>query len=292
MLCAEGAVGGLAVAGSAPGMRGMDALKPWHMAPAVHAVVFCGGSSLGLGAVEGVARWLARKGVGMEIEGVRVPLVGGAVIFDLTLTRAKALPDAALGEQACEAAGPGPMARGSVGAGAGASVGKLFGLKRACRGGVGGASLRTGRLVVGAMVVVNAFGDVVDEHGRIIAGARTGEDSTEFADTEQWYLAGGIRKPGQPASTTLAVVATNARLTKLEATKVAALAHHGLVRAIRPVHTLMDGDLVCVLARGEEQGDINGLGVMAARVVEVAIRDAVLSAAGLPGLPAAVQLRG
>ncbi|MCB2189645.1 MAG: P1 family peptidase [Deltaproteobacteria bacterium] len=288
VLCPGGAVGGVHLAGSAPGTRGMDSLRPGHLVRQVHGVLFTGGSSFGLAAVDGALAQLAAQGVGIDLGPARLPILPAAVIFDLPLAGGRAVPDAELGRQACLAAGQGPLARGNFGAGAGATVGKLHGLAQAMKGGVGGAALAVGGLRVGALAVVNAFGDVLDETGAILAGARRAPDSREFTGTSAWFLAGGRRLPGQAAgNTTLAVVTTNARLDREDATKVAQLAQHGLVRTIDPVNTTLDGDLVCVLAAGDQEADVNGLGVMAAAAVARAIRDAVRAAQPLPDLPAA-----
>ncbi len=291
VLCPPGTVAGVEVMGSAPATRQLDGLSPGFWDGEVHAVCLTGGSSFGLEAAGGVVAWLEEQGRGLSLGPFTLPKVPTAVIFDLPLTGGRGRPDAALGRAACQAAGAGAMARGSVGAGSGATVGKLFGLSQATKGGVGGAAISAGELTVGALAVVNAFGDVVDEKGRIIAGARSGPDSLELANTAAWYLAGGRRQAFQPAAnTTLGVVATNARLDKNAACKVAAMAHHGLVRAISPVHTTFDGDLVFTLACGPVEADLNGLGIMAARALQLAIYDAVLAAEGLSGLPAARDL--
>lgn len=290
VLCPPACVGGMNVGGSAAGTRQTDALMPGHLVQEVHAVTFCGGSAFGLDAAGGVAAWLAERGRGLKAADLTIPIVPTAVIFDLPLCNGDR-PHAALGRAACEAASPGPMARGNAGAGSGATVGKLLGLTQACKGGLGGASLVLGDLVVGALAVVNAFGDVIDDNDRIIAGARTAPDSREFLDSAEQYLRGFKREGFHPTpNTTLAVVATNARLDKNGACKVAALAQQGLVRTIEPVHTTFDGDLVIVLASGQTEVDLNGLGVMAGRLVRLAILDGVRSATALPGLPAARDL--
>ncbi len=290
VLCPPACVGGMAVGGSAAGTRQTDALRPGHLVQEVHAVVLAGSSAFGLDAGGGAAAWLAERGLGLKVADLVIPVTPTAVIFDLPLCGG-ARTDAALGRQACEAAQAGPMPRGNVGAGSGATVGKLYGLGQACKGGLGGASLTQGELRMGALAVVNAFGDVIDEQGRIIAGARRSPESREFADSAAQYLAGFRRDGFHPTSnTTLAMVATNARLDKGAACKVAAMAQQGLVRAIEPVHTTFDGDLVIVLGAGQVESDLNGLGVMAARLVRMAIIDGVRQAASMPGLPAAADL--
>ena len=291
VLCPPGTVGGMEARGSATGTRGMDGLLPGHMVNEVHAVVFTGGSSFGLAACQGVQDHLAERGVGLVAGPYRVPVTPGAVIFDLPLSQGRVHPDAALGRAACLAASAGVMPRGNVGAGAGATVGKLFGPGQAMKGGLGGAGLRLGELHVAALAVVNAFGDVLEPDGRIIAGARSAPDRLELADTAAWFLAGRRRDNFLPPSnTTLGLVATNASLDKLAACKLAALAHHGLVQSIRPVHSVFDGDLVVTLASGQVPADLTGLGLMAAEALRRAVLDAVWAARGLPGLPAARDL--
>ncbi len=293
VLCPPGTVAGVEVMGSAPATRQLDGLSPGFWDGEVHAVCLTGGSSYGLDAAGGVVSWLEEQGRGLKLGEFTLPKVPSAVIFDLPITEGKGRPGPDLGRAACEAASDEIMARGSVGAGSGATVGKLFGLSQAMKGGVGGASICVGELKVGALAVVNAFGDIKDESGRLIAGARTAPDSLELADTAAWFLAGGQRSAFQPPdNTTLGVIATNARLDKNSSCKVAAMAHHGLVRAIQPVHTTFDGDLVFTLASGPVEADINGLGIIAARALQLAIYDAIDSAQGLPGLPAARNLTG
>ncbi len=194
VLYPEGAVGGVHLAGSAPGTRQMDGLKPWHMVPLVHGVMFTGGSSFGLAAADGAVACLEGQGIGLDMGVSKIPILPTAVIFDLPITGGKTRPGPDMGRAACQAATSGAMARGNVGAGCGATIGKLHGLAQATKGGLGGASLSLGELQMGVMAVVNAFGDVVDESGRIIAGARTAPEASDFADTEAWFLAGNTRQ--------------------------------------------------------------------------------------------------
>lgn len=293
VLCPPGTVAGVEVMGSAPATRQLDGLSPGFWDGEVHAVCLTGGSSFGLDAAGGAVAWLEEQGRGLKLGEFILPKVPCAVIFDLPLNQGQARPGADMGWAACQAASSDIMDRGSVGAGCGATVGKLFGLSQAMKGGVGGASLTVGELKVGAMAVVNAFGDIMEETGRLIAGARKAPDSLELADTAAWFMAGGKRAAFQPPdNTTLGVIATNAKLDKNTACKVSALAHHGLVRAIRPVHTTFDGDLVFTLASGQIEADINGLGVMAARALQLAIYDAINAAQSLPGLPSSHDLAG
>jgi L-aminopeptidase/D-esterase-like protein len=292
VLCDGGAVAGVCVRGGAPGTRETDLLRPGQLVEQVHALLLTGGSAFGLDAAGGVMRWLADRGIGLEVGPARVPIVPAAVLFDLWLGDPRIHPDAEAGARACEAAIATPPAQGNVGAGAGCSVGKLFGIGRAMRGGIGGASLRLGAVTVGALVAVNAIGDVFDGRGRVLAGARS-EDGRRCIGTTAALLAGrgperlvGTVPPG--SATTIGVVATDARLSKAEANRLAALAHHGLARAIDPL-TMADGDTLFALATGRAgvPADLTLLGVLAAEAVARAIRNAVCSASPLagPGLP-------
>jgi len=288
ILCPERTVGGVDVRGSASGTREMDALSPLHLVPHVHAVLLAGGSAFGLDAAAGVMRYLEAQGVGFDVQVARVPIVPAAILFDLRVGNAEVRPDPQMAYAACENASEDKIAEGSVGAGTGASVGKLFGIERATKGGLGIARLELpGGLRVGALAVVNAFGDVRDPRtGKLLAGARTGATDLRLADSLQAMRSGVVPLGYRPESTTLAVVATNAQLGKTEATKLAQMAQHGLVRTIAPVHTTLDGDLVIALASGEQSGNINALGVAAADAVAQAVVRAVTQATSLGGLPA------
>jgi L-aminopeptidase/D-esterase-like protein len=290
-LCPEGAVGGVDVRGGAPGTRETDLLNPVNAVQEVHAVALCGGSALGLAATVGVAQWLQERGYGFDVGFTRVPIVPAAVIFDLGLG-APVWPDVAMGYAACAAAGP-ATAEGCVGVGLGATVGKILGPAGAMKGGVGSWSeVLPDGTTVGALVVVNAFGDVWEEHGGIIAGARAAGGG--FADTMRLLRApallasfGGGRA-AEVSNTTLAIVATDARLTKAEANKLAQMAQDGLARTIRPVHTPFDGDTVFALATGRRAGPhMLALGSIAADVLARAVERAARAATGLGGLPAA-----
>lgn len=288
VLCEDGAVGGVDVRGSAPGTRETDLLRPMTLVQRVHAVLLAGGSAFGLAAADGVMRYLEGHGVGFDtgIEGVpRVPIVPAAVVFDLGLGDPRARPTAAMGEAACWAAST-TVEEGSVGAGTGATVGKILGLSSAMKGGVGSWSVALpGGVVVGALVVVNAFGDVLDGlTGRILAGAREpGEGG--FLNTARALQSMEAPPPGIGEQTTLAVVATNARLTKEEANALARIAHDGLARVIAPVHTLYDGDTVFALSAGEAQANALALGAAAVDAVAEAVQRAVRAARTLGGVP-------
>jgi len=294
VLCPDGTVGGVDIRGSAAGTRELDALSPMHLVPHVHAVLLAGGSAFGLDAAGGVMRYLEEQGIGFDVQVTRVPIVPAAILFDLRLGDAFVRPDAAMAYAACRQATPGPFPEGSVGAGTGATVGKLFGISQATKSGLGSAVVNLpGGLKVGALAVVNAFGDVRDPAtGVLVAGAREAPDSRRLADSAAAMRRGVFPRGYRPENTTLAVVATNARLTKLQATKVAQMAQHGLVRAISPVHTTLDGDLIISLATGEVEGETNAVGVAAADAAADAILRAVKTAASLGGLPAWSDLAG
>ena len=284
VLCEEGAVVGVDQRGGAPGTRETDLARPMHLVREAHAVVLAGGSAFGLAAADGVMRWLAARGVGYDARGVRVPIVPAAILFDLAIGDARAYPDAAMGWRACEAAHAGQVEEGSVGAGAGATVGKILGMASAMKAGVGTAAIDLGGgVIVGALVAVNALGDVVDPRtGRILAGAR-GPDG-RFVDTLEVLRRGATAHVGAAESTVIGVVATTARLDKEEACKVAQMAQDGLARAVRPAHTMYDGDTLFALATGAAAADVNVVGAYAAEVVAQAIVRAVRRARGRGGI--------
>ena len=292
VIAPEGTVGSADVRGGAPGTVETDLLDPVSSVRGPDAVFIAGGSAFGLAARDGIVRYLEENGRGYPIPDVGVvPIVSGAIIFDLRVAGARPGPDC--GYRAAAAATAGPVAEGSVGAGAGATVGKMLGMDRSMKGGAGTSSvtLESG-LVVGALAVVNAVGDVVDPGtGRVVAGAR-GEDGT-FADARR--ILRGLAPPPSPGrNTTIVVVATNAALTKAQAAKVAQMAHAGLARAIVPSHTPSDGDAVFSLATGDlaEGFTVGQVGGLAAEVVAEAILRAVRAAVGVPGIPAVRDLPG
>jgi L-aminopeptidase/D-esterase-like protein len=288
VLCEKGAVGGVDQRGGAPGTRETDLLRPLHLVQELHAVLLAGGSAFGLAAADGVMRYLEERGVGFDAGFARVPIVPAAILFDLHLGDPKARPDAAMGYAACQAATDGPVAEGNVGAGTGAIAGKIVGTGRAMKSGLGTAAVSLGGgIVVGALVVVNPFGDVVDpETGRILAGARK-PHANQPADTLS-VMRGMVGRAALRfgSSTVVGVVATSARLTKDEANKVAQMAQDGIARAVRPAHTLFDGDTLFALATGDRSADVNLVGAYAAEVVAEAIGRAVRAAEGAGGLPA------
>jgi L-aminopeptidase/D-esterase-like protein len=295
VLCEDGAVGGVDQRGGAPGTRETDSMQPMHLVQKAHAVVLAGGSAFGLEAATGVVRYLEERGIGYDTQVAKVPIVPAAILFDLGIGDASVRPDAAMGYAACQAADDSPVAEGNVGAGTGATVGKIMGIGQAMKAGLGTVSVDLGEgLVVGAIVAVNAFGDVIDpQTGQILAGARS-LGGTGFADTlaVMKSLVGKTSpKFAEPRDTIIGVVATNARLNKEEANKVAQMAHDGLARVVRPAHTMFDGDTLFALATGSNnepsmEADVNTVGAYAAEVVAEAIVRAVKTAEGVAGLPA------
>jgi L-aminopeptidase/D-esterase-like protein len=296
ILVEAGAVCGVDVRGGAPGTRETDLLDPVNTVEKVHALVLSGGSAFGLDTATGVMRFLEERKIGFAVGAARVPIVPAAILFDLDLGDWTIRPDASAGYAAARAASSAPVAEGNVGAGTGATVGKLFGRARAMKGGLGTASVRLpGGAVVAALAAVNAVGDVVDPAtGRLVAGART-EDGRRLEGTMSAILAGRLgARADTTSNTTLVVVATNAILSKTEAAKVAQMAQDGLARALDPVHTPWDGDTVFALSTGRVSlpGGVLIIGAVAAAVTARAIVRGALAARGLPGLPAASDLAG
>jgi L-aminopeptidase/D-esterase-like protein len=297
IIAPEGAVAGVDVRGAAPGTRETELLSPLNAIDKVHAVMLAGGSAFGLDAAGGVMRWLEEHGIGVQVGPASVPIVPAAILFDLWVGDASIRPDAASGYAACVAATTDPVAQGNVGAGTGAAVGKLFGIERAMRGGLGSASVTVGGITVAALVAVNAIGDVIDPStGEPIAGARS-EDGKSLQGTMRSMLRGELMAPLQAGSaTTLGVVATDAVLTKAQANKMAQMAHDGFARSINPVHTMTDGDTIFALATGAARrtASVTLLGALGADVMAAAIVNAVraatrLDTVGLPLLPAASE---
>lgn len=298
IVCRKGAVGGVDVRGSAPGTRETDLLDPINLVEKVHAVALAGGSAFGLDAASGVVRWLEEQGIGFQTGVARVPIVPAAILYDLDLGRADVRPDAAMGYAAAAAAAPGPVSEGNVGAGTGASVGKIFGTAGAMKAGLGTASIAIGGgVVVGALVAVNAFGDVVDpQTGAILAGARpvkigplTLGGQGRFADTLKvmsTFAGRQILRLATGRNTVIGVVAANVKFTKAEATKMAQMAQDGIARTIRPAHTMLDGDTIFALATGGRRADVSTVGAYAAEALAQAIVRAVQMARPAGGLPA------
>jgi L-aminopeptidase/D-esterase-like protein len=298
ILCPPNTVGGVDQRGGAPGTRETDSLQPMHLVQEVHALVLAGGSAFGLDAAGGVMRYLEEQGVGFDVGVAKVPIVPSAILFDLEVGRADVRPDAAMGYAAClDAAGraPGqPEPQGSVGAGMGASVGKLLGIGQAMRGGLGSVCLQAGELLVGALVAVNPFGDVIDPNsGQIVAGARNPAGTPFFADSLATLAAltvGPLQFGRPPSNTVIGAVVTNAQLSKEAVNKVAQMAQDGLARTVRPAHTMFDGDTLFALATGPVAADVSLVGALAAEAVAAAILTAVRQADSLPNLPAAAEV--
>jgi L-aminopeptidase/D-esterase-like protein len=302
ILCEVGAVGGVDQRGGAPGTRETDALHPMHLVQQVHAVMLSGGSAFGLDSASGAVRYLEERGVGFDVGVARVPIVPAAILFDLGLGASNIRPDAEMGYQACLNATSGPVLEGNIGAGTGATVGKILGIGQAMKSGIGTCSLHLGKgVIIGAIAAVNAFGDVIDpQSGKIIAGARSlileGRrmgSGDYFADTltvMQSLHAKSSLSFGRRANTVIGVVATNARLTKEQANKVAAMAQDGLARTIRPAHTMLDGDTIFALSLGIKNADVNIIGAYAAEAFAQAILRGARAARPVLGLPAASYL--
>ncbi len=289
VLCEGGAVAGCDVRGSATGTEEFDLMNPLHVTDRIHAVVLAGGSAFGLEAASGVRRYLERKGIGFQTGVARVPLVPCAILFDLGIGKADVRPTREMGEKAAAAAHDGAVEEGSVGAGTGATVGKLFGMSRAMKGGIGTYTVRLegygGQVSVAALAAVNALGDIIDPaRGVIVAGARKSPGSMEFEDSAR-AMKQGATGGFSRENTTLVVVATNARLTKVGATKLAQLASAGMARAISPVWTMSDGDVVVALSAGTADANLSSLGAAAAEAVSQAIVRGVQKAKGMGGIP-------
>ncbi|MEO8155317.1 MAG: P1 family peptidase [Rhizobacter sp.] len=289
VLASPGTVGGVDVRGAAPGTRETDLLSPLNTVEVVHAVLLAGGSAFGLDAAGGVMRWLDERGIGVPVGAARVPIVPAAILFDLLVGDGAIRPDAQAGYAACVAATTDAPAEGNVGAGAGATVGKLFGMQRAMKGGIGSASVSVGGITVGAIVAVNAIGDVIDPaNGCLVAGARSA-DGLHLHGSTRAMLQGELPSHMPVgAATTIGVVATDARLTKAQANKIAQMAHDGLARSINPVHTPSDGYTLFALATGESglTGDVTVLGTLAAEMTAHAVLRAVRAAESLAAFPA------
>jgi L-aminopeptidase/D-esterase-like protein len=297
VLARGGAVAGVDVRGAAPGTRETDLLDPGNLVEQVHAVMLAGGSAWGLDAASGAMRWLEEQGIGFDVRVGVLPIVPAAVLFDLLVGDSRIRPDAQAGYAACAAASSDTPAEGNVGAGSGAAVGKIFGIERAMKGGIGTASVTVDGVTVGALVACNALGDVIDpDTGVVVAGART-TDGGELLDSRRALLRGDLPKPLLAGTnTTIGVIATDAIITKAQARRLAMMGHDGLARSINPVHTLSDGDTLFALGTGKA-GKALGmmvLGTMAAEATARAVLHAVQTAQSLTvgdlTLPCAAEL--
>lgn len=296
IICPPQTVGGVDQRGGAPGTRETDLLRPMHLVQHVNAIVLSGGSAFGLAAADGVMRYLEEQNNGYAIgdRGV-VPIVASAIIFDLDLGNSQIRPTAEMGYSACLDASSEPVAEGSVGAGAGARVGMTLGPQFGCKGGIGSAVVELpGGLKVSALIVVNALGDIVDEQGQILAGVRNEENKFVGALNILSQMAKTpIKSDDVVSNTVVGVVATNAKLNKEETNKIAQMAQDGLAQAIRPAHTMFDGDTIFALATGEiENSNANVVGAFAAEVTAQAIRRAVRQATSLAAMPSIHELKG
>jgi L-aminopeptidase/D-esterase-like protein len=284
ILCEQGAVGGVDIRGSASGTEDTPSLDPLHQDATAHGILLAGGSAFGLEAASGVRRYLEHRGAGVKFGGHTIPIVVGAILFDLNIGKGNVRPTMAMGEAAAAAASTEAVAEGCVGAGTGATVGKIRGMRQAMKSGVGSYTVTLpGGLLVSSLVAVNALGDVRDPAtGKIVAGARTSADGREFLDSDRAMRETPVRGS---QNTTLAVVATNAKLTKVQAQKLAQFASLGVARAIYPVNTTADGDTVFAFSVGSMQGELNVLGSAAAEAVAQGILRAVRMAKTMGGVP-------
>ncbi len=293
ILCPPETVGGVDQRGGAPGTRETDLLRPLHRVEFVNAILLAGGSAYGLDAASGVMRFLEEHGIGHDVGIGVVPIVPAAILFDLDLGDPAIRPDSAMGYAACTSASANPVVEGCVGAGAGAQVGRLMGPDFACKSGIGSAVIDLGDgLLVGALIAVNAIGDVIDERGVILAGTRQPPDGDSFAGA--LHILPALARVDIPHrnNTVIGVVATNAQLTKEEANKVAQMAQDGLAHAVRPAHTMLDGDTIFALATGTAgRANVSVVGAFAAEVTAQAIRRAVQQATPLAGLPTGDSMR-
>ena len=291
ILCERGAVAGVDVSGSAPGTRETDVLRPGNLVEKVQAVVLSGGSAFGLDAAGGVMKYLEERGVGYETRGGPVPIVPAAVIFDLAIGSAEVRPGADEGYKACLAATDDEGAEGCVGAGTGATVGKILGMERATKSGLGLASeeLADG-VIVAALMVVNAFGDVIDpKTGEVIAGPR-GSNGEGFLRTAELLREGKFGRSVLSCNTVIGVVATNVQLSKERANKLAQMAQAGIARTVDPCRTMYDGDVIFALSSGEKKADVNVIGSVAAGLVAAAVTRAVIQAETTAGIPSVKEL--
>ena len=291
LIAEKGITAGVDVRGGAPGTRETDLLDPVNFVQQIHAVLLAGGSAFGLDAAAGVMEYLEERNVGFDVGITKVPIVCGAVLFDLGIGNHRVRPDRKMGYQACLNAVNTGCAEGDVGAGAGASVGKILGMEQCMKSGLGTCCYQAGDLKLGAVIAVNCLGDVIyPKTGAILAGVLN-KDRSAFLNTEkimiEQFSSGGISFGG---NTTIGMVVSNGKFTKSQAGKLASMAHNGLARTMRPAHTMLDGDTIFALTTGEVEADINVAGMLAARAVENAVLRAVLKAKALGGLPCCSEL--
>jgi L-aminopeptidase/D-esterase-like protein len=293
ILCEEGATAGVDVRGGAPGTRETDLLNPVNLIEKVHAIFLAGGSAFGLDAASGIMQYLEEKQIGFDVQVTRIPIVCGAVLFDLTIGDHRVRPDKEMGYQACLNARSTECRQGNIGAGTGATVGKINGMKRAMKSGLGTNALQVDALKIGALVAVNCLGDVIDPNtGERLAGPLN-EDTRTLENTEE-LMTGSYATPKNlfSSNTTIGVVATNAELTKSQATKLASMAQDGYARTIRPAHSMFDGDTIFAVATGKVRADLNVIGLLAARAVERAVVAAIKNTTSLCGFKCYADLKG
>lgn len=281
VICDEGASAGVDVRGGSPGTRETDLLNPVNLVDKVHAVLLGGGSAYGLDAAAGIMEYLEKKDVGFDVQVTKVPIVCGAVLFDLMCGDHRIRPNKEMGYEACENSELNECPQGNVGAGTGATLGKLLGPEFSMKGGLGTYAVQVGDLQVGAIVAVNCLGDVIDpstSNGKIIAGMLT-EDKTGLRGTEKQMLKQYMDKKNLfSGNTTIGVIITNGKFTKSEANKLASMAHNGYARSMRPAHSIFDGDTIFTMATGKVEADINAVGLLAAEVMEKAVVSAIKNA--------------
>lgn len=291
ILCEDGACAGVDVRGGAPATRETDLLDPVNMVERIHAVCLSGGSAYGLEAGSGVMAYLEEKGVGFDVQVAVVPIVCGASLFDLAVGDPTCRPDKKMGYEACQNAERMEPEQGNAGAGTGASVGKFLGTDRMMKSGLGIYAAQTGSLQVGAVVAVNALGDVIDpDTGQALAGLLNEQKTAIQGTLPALYEERDTGKNVFGGNTTIGCIVTNAKLTKAQAKKIASIAHDGYARAIRPVHTMLDGDTIFVMATGEVDVMPDAAGALAAEVMARAVACAVRKAESVCGLPAARDL--
>ncbi len=293
ILCGQGATAGVDVRGGAPGTRETDLLDPVNLVEKIHAVILAGGSAFGLDAASGVMQYLEERDIGFDVQVARVPIVCSAVLFDLMIGDHRVRPDKAMGYQACCNATNADCVEGNIGAGTGATVGKIAGMQRAMKSGLGCYALQVGELQIGALVAVNCLGDVIDpETGKTLAGLLA-EDLRSLAETEAVMIRSIADKKNLFAgNTTIGVIVTNADLTKSQATKLASMAQNGYARTMRPAHSMFDGDTIFTMATGHVEADLSVLGLLAARVMERAVVSSVKKATTLCGITCYSDLCG
>jgi L-aminopeptidase/D-esterase-like protein len=290
VLCEKGAVAGVDVRGGAPGTRETDLLNPQNLVDKVHGILLSGGSAFGLDAASGVMEYLENRGAGFDAGVIKVPIVAGAVLFDLAVGNSKIRPDKKMGYEACTNSEKGKFSVGSEGAGTGASVGKILGMANAMKGGLGSCCIKSGSLYVGAIVAVNALGDVIDpESNKIIAGSLLNDGKT-FLNTEELIMNNAAKSTASMGNTTIGVIITNGIFDKAQANKIASMAHNGYARTIRPSHTMHDGDTLFALSLEEVEADVSAVGTIAAKAVEMAVLNGIKKAKGIHNLKSYSEL--